>query len=215
MLRLGRQRLAQVAAVFLVDILHVTQPVVGQTDPLAGHRRVHAGAAVMAAHDHVLDAQHLDGELQHRQAVQVRMRHDVGDIAMNEEFARQQVDDFIGGHAAVGTAYPQIFGRLLRRQLGEELLVLRQHGRGPFAVVPEQLFQFERFLVLVRHVFQSAAGIREYEWKVGHFSRSFQDKSLPCFVVPAKAGTRERGSSALTSKKKPLQCSGFDRLDVR
>jgi hypothetical protein len=75
---------------------------------VAAHDRFDAAATVMSAHDDMADLEHLDGELDHRQAIQIRVHDDVGDVAMHEQFPRQQVDDFIRGHAAVGAAYPQI-----------------------------------------------------------------------------------------------------------
>ena len=48
----GRASVAQPrerVLVFLVHVLHVAQPVVGQADARAAHRRLHAAAAVVAA----------------------------------------------------------------------------------------------------------------------------------------------------------------------
>ena len=81
----------------------------------AAMRRPHAAAAVVAADDDVLDLQHVDGVLQHRQAVQVGVHDDVGDVAVDEQLARQQADDLVGRHAAVGAADPQVARRLLAR----------------------------------------------------------------------------------------------------
>ena len=60
--------------------------------------------------------QHIHGELDHRQRVQVGVHHEVGDVAVHEELTRQQADEFIGRHAAVGAADPQILGLLLGQQ---------------------------------------------------------------------------------------------------
>src|SRR3954447_20718573 len=53
------------------DVLHVAQPVVDQPELDVVERRLHAAAAVMAADDDVLHPEHVDGVLQHRQAVQI------------------------------------------------------------------------------------------------------------------------------------------------
>jgi hypothetical protein len=63
--------------------------------------------------DDVLDLEDLDGVLHDRQAVEVGMHHDVGDVAVHKDFARFQAGDLIRGHPAVGTADPQI-GRALQ-----------------------------------------------------------------------------------------------------
>ena len=131
--------------VLLVHVLHVAQPVVGKSDARAPHGRLHAAAAVVADDDDVFDLEDVDRELHDRQAVEVGVHHHVGDIAMDEDVARQQADDLVGGHAAVGAADPQVGGRLLARELGEELRILPVNALGPFAVVLEQLV--ERFHV--------------------------------------------------------------------
>ena len=41
------------------------------------------------------------------------MDDDVGDVAVDEDFAGQQANDFVGGYAAVGAADPQVLGVLL------------------------------------------------------------------------------------------------------
>ena len=92
--------------------------------PLAVQRRAHAAAAVVPADDDVADLQHVDRELDHREAVEVGVHDHVRDVAVDEELARQQADDLVGRHAAVGAADPQVLGRLLARKLGEELRVL-------------------------------------------------------------------------------------------
>ena len=50
-------------------------------------RRPHAAAAVVAAHDDVLHLQHIDRELEHREAVEVGVHDDVGDVPVDEQLA--------------------------------------------------------------------------------------------------------------------------------
>ena len=99
--------------VFFADVLDVAQPVVGEAHAFAAQHGAHAAAAVVA-HDHdVFDFQHIDGELDHRETIQIGVDDDVGDVAVDEDFAGQQANDFIGGYAAVGAADPQVLGVLL------------------------------------------------------------------------------------------------------
>jgi hypothetical protein len=70
----------------------------------------------VAADDDVLHLEHINGELQHGQAVQVRVHHHVGDIAVDEQLARRHAQQFVGRHAAVRAADPQVFRGLLRGQ---------------------------------------------------------------------------------------------------
>ena len=84
------------------------------------------------------DAQDVDGELDDREAVQVGVDDDVGDVAVDEHLAGQQADDLVGRHAAVGAADPEVLRRLLAGQPAEELGVLPGHLGGPGAVVREE-----------------------------------------------------------------------------
>jgi len=88
----------------------------------------------------VLHLQHVDRELQHGEGVQVRMRNDVGDVPVHEQFARGHAEQFVGGNAAVGAADPEVFRGLLRGQVLEEARVLLDHRGRPFAVAFEQVF---------------------------------------------------------------------------
>ncbi len=74
---------------------------------LLGHR-LHAAAAIVADDHDVLDLQHIHRVLQHRQAVQVRVHHQIGDVAVHEDLTRIEADDLVGRHAAVGAADPQV-----------------------------------------------------------------------------------------------------------
>ena len=58
-------------------------------------------AAVVAADNDVFHLEHVDGVLQHRKAVQVGVHHDVGDVAVDEHFARREVGDLVRRNAAV------------------------------------------------------------------------------------------------------------------
>lgn len=42
----------------------------------------------MATDDHVLDVQHLDRVLQNREAIEIRVHHEVGHVAMYEHLTR-------------------------------------------------------------------------------------------------------------------------------
>jgi hypothetical protein len=103
----------QRGAMFFPHVLDVAQPVVDQTELLPAQRREHAAAAVVAADDDMLDVQHIHGELDHRQAVEIGVHDDVRHVAVHEQVAGHQPDDFVRGHAAVGAADPEIRRRLL------------------------------------------------------------------------------------------------------
>ena len=132
---------ARIAACFAGDVLHVAQPVVDQAERLAVERGAHAAAAVVADDDDVLDLQHVDRELQHREAVEVGVHDDVGDVAVDEQLARRETDDLVGRHAAVGAADPEVSRRLLLARVGEEIRIAVAQARGPRAVAFEQVFE--------------------------------------------------------------------------
>ncbi|MNP22915.1 hypothetical protein D3C76_1156050 [compost metagenome] len=69
------------------------------------------------------------------------MQHDVGNVTVDEQVARQHADDLVGRYAGIGAADPQVLGGLLARQFGEEVRVFLFDRLGPARVVVEQLFQ--------------------------------------------------------------------------
>ncbi len=52
----------------------------------------------MPDHHHMLDPQHVDGELQDGKIVRVLGRRQIGDVAVDEQLTGIEIDDFIGGH---------------------------------------------------------------------------------------------------------------------
>ena len=115
-------------------VLHVAQPVVGESQAIVAQGREHAGAAIVAADDDVAHLQHVDGELDRREAIQIRVHHHVGDVAMDEHLAGRQADDLVRRHAAIGAADPEVLRRLLLREAREELRVFARHVGSPGAV---------------------------------------------------------------------------------
>ena len=112
-----------------------------QAAPLAVHGGTHPAAAVMPDHEDMLHPQHIDGELQDREVVGVLGRGEIGDIAVDEELARIEVHDLIGGHPAVGAADPEIFRRLLALEPAEEAGLGGNPAFGPGAVVGYQVIE--------------------------------------------------------------------------
>jgi hypothetical protein len=81
----------------------------------------------------------IDGELDHRQAVEIGMHDDVGDVAMHEQLARQQADDLVRRHARIRAADPQVLRRLQARQLEKILGIDLLHAIRPGAVEVEEV----------------------------------------------------------------------------
>jgi hypothetical protein len=55
----------------------------------------------VAADDHVFDLQDVNGVLQYREAIQIGVDDDIGDIPVDEQLARREADDFIGWNTTV------------------------------------------------------------------------------------------------------------------
>ena len=70
------------------------------------------------------------------------MDHQVGDVSVDEQFARQEADDFVGRHAAIRAADPEIARRLLFGKLLEEIGILPANAFRPGLVILEELSEF-------------------------------------------------------------------------
>ena len=93
-----------------------------------------AAASVVTADDDVAHLEDIHGKLHDGEAVQVGVDDDVGDVAVDEEFAGEEVHDFVGGDTAVGAADPQVAGRLLVGEFFKKLGVLLPDALGPCPV---------------------------------------------------------------------------------
>ena len=99
----------------VAHILHMAQPVVDQASALVIQCGPNATTVAVAHHDDVLNLQHIDRILDDAQGIEVRVHQKVGHIAVDKQLTREQIDQFVGGHAAVGTAQPHVSGFLLRQ----------------------------------------------------------------------------------------------------
>ena len=127
--------------IFEVDILDVAQPVVDETQLLILHRGLDAAAAIVTADDDVLHLEHFYRVLQHGEAVEIGMYHQIGDVAVDEDVPRQQPHQLVGGDPAVGTTDPEVFGGLLGRKSGKEIGIFGFDPFGPLTVVGKQVVQ--------------------------------------------------------------------------
>lgn len=114
----------QLVLVQAVDVPDVPEPGVEDAEVLGGHGGLDAAAAVVAAHDDVLDLEVLDGVVEHRGDVEVDVADQVGDVAVHKGLAGLEARDLLRGDARVAAADPQVLGLLARAELGEEVRVL-------------------------------------------------------------------------------------------
>jgi len=77
----------------------------------------------MAADNNVLHLERFNSKLYDRKTIQVSMNNNIGDIAMNKDFARWQVYDLIGWDATICATNSKVFRGLLLGQLGEKCRV--------------------------------------------------------------------------------------------
>ncbi|GMV55846.1 MAG: hypothetical protein AMXMBFR6_16510 [Betaproteobacteria bacterium] len=91
-------------------IMNMLQPVVRQTDLRAREYGLDTATTVMTYDHDVPDLQHIDGELDDRQAVQITVHNEIGDVSMHEYLAGRQPDDLVGGYPTVRTPNPEVFG---------------------------------------------------------------------------------------------------------
>jgi hypothetical protein len=83
----------------------------------------------------------IDGKLDYREAVEVGVHNEIRDVAMDKKFARQQADNLIGGHPAVGATDPEIAGRLLMGKLEKKIRLLSPDVFGPRFVIREEVVE--------------------------------------------------------------------------
>src|SRR6266550_3703526 len=95
------------------DVLHVAQPVIYESELKILHRRLNATATVMTAHNYVTNLQHINRELKYRQTVEVRMDNYVRNVAVDEQFPRNEANELSCRHATVRTTDPQVARSLL------------------------------------------------------------------------------------------------------
>ena len=95
----------------------------------------------MAADNNMFHSQHLNRVLQDGMDVGIKRRHDIGDVAVYEQFPWTEANDLVGRHAAIGAADPQIVRRLLARQFGKKLRILSVDLVGPGLVALEEIFE--------------------------------------------------------------------------
>ena len=92
----------------MLHVLVVSQPVIDEAEAQITVCGLDATVAIVTDDENVLYTQRIDPVLQYRQAVEVAVDHLIGDVAVDEDFARQQACDLVGRYARVGTADPQI-----------------------------------------------------------------------------------------------------------
>src|SRR5262249_25269287 len=82
-----------------------------------------------------------DGVLQDREAVEIAVRDDVRDVAMDEHLSRWKPDDLVRWHAAVGAPDPEVLRRLPARERTEELGIGRRDLGRPGSLALEQVVE--------------------------------------------------------------------------
>src|SRR5579872_1131043 len=93
---------------------------IDQTAALAVDRGADPAAAIVTHDKNVLHLENVDRELKDREIVGVLRRGEIGDVAVNEQLAGIEADDFVCRYAAVRATDPEIFGRLLASEPFEE-----------------------------------------------------------------------------------------------
>ena len=82
----------------------------------------------MAANDDVLDLQNVHGILNNRKTVEIGVNHEIGDIAVNKQFAGFKAGQALRRYAAVGTSNPEKAWVLSLREFSKKSGVfLHQH----------------------------------------------------------------------------------------
>ncbi len=75
------------------------------------------------------------------------MHDDVGDVAMDEDFAGEEAGDLVRRHAGIRAADPEIFGRLHVCELCEKLWFTGADFFRPRAVCGQEMIKVRHFIL--------------------------------------------------------------------
>ncbi|EPF20851.1 hypothetical protein HMPREF0201_00586 [Cedecea davisae DSM 4568] len=120
------------------QIANVQQPVVDQAKLRVFYRSLYAAAAVMAANNDVLNLKDVYRVLNNREAVQIGMDHQVGDITMYKQLARFEAGKAFRRDAAIGAADPEETGFLCLGESFEETRVFLNQHFGPKFIIADK-----------------------------------------------------------------------------
>lgn len=130
---LGREGV-EFLAVGAVEAADAGEPVVDDAVAEVFERGDHSAAAVVAADDHMADLEDINCVLQDSEQIEIGFGDDIGDIAVDENFAGCEAGNLVGGHSAVGATDPEVLGSLLIGEFGKERGVFGFNRGGPIAV---------------------------------------------------------------------------------
>ena len=125
--------------VLLQHIIDVAQPVVGQPHPLPAKSSLNTPAAIMTTDDDVLHLEHVDGELHHREAVEIRVNDHIGHIAVDEKLPRGKAHQFLRRNATVSATDPEILRLVLNGQILEKFRIPSAEILGPCLIIGEEI----------------------------------------------------------------------------
>lgn len=92
-----------------VHIADISQPWIENSQVGRTHGGFDASAVVVAANNDVLDVEMPDRVIDNAHDVEITVRHEVGNVAVNENFARLEPHDFVGWYTAVAAPDVSIF----------------------------------------------------------------------------------------------------------
>lgn len=90
----------------------MAEPGLKRTKIVALKRCFNSATAVVAGNNDIFHFEVLDCILNHSKDVDIGGRGNVGDIAVDENFAGLESHDLIGRHPGVCASYPQVLGGL-------------------------------------------------------------------------------------------------------
>jgi hypothetical protein len=123
----------------LQHVVDVAQPVVGQPNPLPAKGGLDTTAAIMPTDNDVLHLEHVDGELHHRETVEIRVNDHIGHIPVDEQLTRGKTHQFLGRNATVSATDPEILRLVLNSQILEKFRIPGAEILGPCLIVGKEV----------------------------------------------------------------------------
>src|SRR5690606_30441797 len=109
-----------------IHVFDMTQPIIDQPELLIRQGGSHTATTVMTTDDNVSHLKYIYCIIEHTEQIHITVDNYIGNVAMNEYFARFGIGDLIRRYSAVGATYPQYWRLLPFRETLEKIGIISE-----------------------------------------------------------------------------------------